>query len=90
MLSIEILHILHVFMDLLMPLNQPFFMVTCAHDMNTVSTATVLPHTPTDINGILSVVFVGAGNFNPKSLGKMFRIRKMKVWNFLLWLKDSV
>jgi hypothetical protein len=55
--------------------------------MNTISTASALPRTPADINGLLSVVFVGAGKINPKSLGKMFRVRK-KVWNFLLWLRD--
>lgn len=34
---------------------------TCAHEMNVVSTATVLPRTPADISGFLSVVFVGPG-----------------------------
>jgi hypothetical protein len=61
---------------------------TCAHDMNTTSTASVLPRTPADVNGMLSVVFVGAKKLEPKSLGKMFRVRKKKVWDFLLWLKD--
>jgi hypothetical protein len=61
---------------------------TCAHDMNLVSTASVLPRTPADINGMLSVVFVGAGKFEKKSLQKMFRIRKHKVWEFLLWLRS--
>ncbi|KAG2040728.1 hypothetical protein BDR03DRAFT_1007901 [Suillus americanus] len=31
----------------------------CAHDMNIVSTASVLPRTPADVNGFLSIVFVG-------------------------------
>ncbi|KIM39066.1 hypothetical protein M413DRAFT_75392, partial [Hebeloma cylindrosporum] len=61
---------------------------TCAHDMNTVSTASVLPRTPADINGMLSVVFVGTNKLDPKSLGKMFRVRKRKVWDFLLWLRN--
>jgi hypothetical protein len=61
---------------------------TCAHDMNIVSTASILPRTPADINGMLSVAFVGAGKFETKSLQKMFRIRKKKVYDFLLWLKD--
>ena len=60
---------------------------TCAHEMNIISTATVLPRTPADINGMLSVVFVGAGKFEIKSMQKMFRIRKKKVYEFLLWLK---
>ena len=61
---------------------------TCAHDMNVLSTVSVLPRTPADVNGMLSVVFVGAGKFEKKSLQNMFRIRKHKVWNFLLWLKN--
>jgi hypothetical protein len=60
---------------------------TCAHDMNLVSTASVLPRTPADINGMLSVVFVGPGKFKADCLGPMFRIRKRKVWAFLQWLK---
>ena len=60
---------------------------TCAHDMNVVSTASVLPRTSADINGMLSVVFIGPGKFNPDCLGPMFKIRKHKVWAFLLWLK---
>ncbi|KAG2146506.1 uncharacterized protein EDB93DRAFT_462806 [Suillus bovinus] len=36
-----------------------FYGNTCAHDMNVMSTVSVLPRTPTDINGFLSVVFIG-------------------------------
>ena len=54
--------------------------------MNVVSTASVLPRTPADINSMLSVVFVGPGKFQPNNLGLSFRIRKAKVWQFLLWL----
>ncbi|KAI6038045.1 hypothetical protein EDC04DRAFT_2570377, partial [Pisolithus marmoratus] len=60
---------------------------TCAHDMNVVSTASVLPHAPADVTGLLSVVFVGPGKLNPKQLGAIFRVRKAKIWAFLLWLK---
>ena len=60
---------------------------TCAHEMNVISTASVLPRTPSDINGMLSVVFVGAGKLNAESLHKMFRVRKKKVQEFLCWLK---
>lgn len=59
---------------------------TCAHEMNIVSTASVLPRTPADINDMLSVVFVGPGKFSPDMLGSQYRIRKKKVWHFLMWL----
>ncbi|KAG1761817.1 hypothetical protein EDD22DRAFT_779283, partial [Suillus occidentalis] len=60
---------------------------TCAHEMNVVSTAAVLPRTPADVNGLLSVVFVGPGKFDPKALGTVFRVRRRKIWSFLVWLK---
>ncbi|KAG2749901.1 hypothetical protein P692DRAFT_201712275, partial [Suillus brevipes Sb2] len=60
---------------------------TCAHEMNVVSTATVLPRTPADVNGLLSVVFVGPGKFDPNALGTVFRVRRRKIWTFLVWLK---
>ena len=37
---------------------------TCAHDMNVVSTATVFPRTPDDVNDMLSVIFIGPENTN--------------------------
>ncbi|KAG2737788.1 hypothetical protein P692DRAFT_201731518, partial [Suillus brevipes Sb2] len=60
---------------------------TCAHDMNIVSTASVLPRTPADINGFLSVIFIGPEAFDLKRVGTLFRVRKHKIWSFLLWLK---
>ena len=60
---------------------------TCAHEMNVDSTATVLPRTPADVNGLLSVAFIGPSKFKPGYLGNMYRIRKSKVWGFLQWLK---
>jgi hypothetical protein len=60
---------------------------TCAHEMNVSSTATVLPLTPSDVNDLLSVVFIGSRKFKPEFLGNMYRIRKSKVWQFLRWLK---
>ncbi|KAG1733086.1 hypothetical protein EDD22DRAFT_788122, partial [Suillus occidentalis] len=60
---------------------------TCAHKMNVVSTMMVLPHTPADVNGLLSVVFVGPGKFDLKALGTVFRVRRHKIWSFLVWLK---
>ncbi|KIO27741.1 hypothetical protein M407DRAFT_72777, partial [Tulasnella calospora MUT 4182] len=62
---------------------------TCAHDMNVISTATVLPRTPTDIVGQLSVIFVGPWKLKPQALKAVFRIRKAKVWRFLIWLKQN-
>ncbi|KAG1829117.1 hypothetical protein EV424DRAFT_461362 [Suillus variegatus] len=46
---------------------------TCAHDTNVVSTASVLPRTPSDVNGLLSIIFIGPGKFNAKQLGTVFR-----------------
>jgi len=42
-----------------------------------------------NINGMLSVVFIGPGKFKSERLGPMFKIRKQKVWVFLLWLKHN-
>ena len=39
---------------------------TCAHEMNVVSTVSVVPRTIGDINSILTVVFVGQKKFDPK------------------------
>ncbi|KAG2135308.1 hypothetical protein DEU56DRAFT_871719 [Suillus clintonianus] len=61
---------------------------TCAHDTNVMSTASVLPRTPADINGFLSVVFIGPQPFDPKRMGMLFRVRKHKIWSFLVWLKS--
>ncbi|KAG2150884.1 hypothetical protein DEU56DRAFT_728288, partial [Suillus clintonianus] len=59
---------------------------TCAHETNIVSTAKVLPRTPADINGMLTVVFVGPAKLTPHSLKTLFRIWKQLVWSFLRWL----
>jgi hypothetical protein len=60
---------------------------TCAHDMNVSSTATVLPRTPADINGMISVVFIGPV-MNLKGLKTVFKVRKNRIMSFLLWLKS--
>ena len=60
---------------------------TCAHEMNVNSTAAVLPRAPSDVNDLLSVVFIGSHKFRPEYLGNMYRIRKSKVWRFLQWLR---
>ena len=38
---------------------------SCAHEVNVVSTASVLPRTPGDINSIFTVVSIVSRNFNP-------------------------
>jgi hypothetical protein len=60
---------------------------TCAHEMNVVSTESVLPRTVADITDMITIVFVGAGKFDLNCLLKILKIRKTKVWNFLLWLR---
>ena len=55
---------------------------SCAHEVNVVSTASVLPRTPGDINSVLTIVFIGYGKFNPKHMGSMLKIHKNKVWHF--------
>lgn len=62
---------------------------TCAHDTNVVSTASVLPRTPADVLGQLSVVFVGPGPPKKEHLRSIFRIRRAKVRKFLCWLKEN-
>ncbi|KZT35093.1 hypothetical protein SISSUDRAFT_990986, partial [Sistotremastrum suecicum HHB10207 ss-3] len=61
---------------------------TCAHDTNVISTVEVLPRTPADVLGHLTVVFVGAGVVQPHVLKNMFQVRKEKVWQTLMWLKE--
>ena len=55
--------------------------------MNIVSTASVLPHTPSDINDLLSVIFIGPEKFKPENTGNLFRVRKSKIAAFLGFLK---
>ena len=45
---------------------------TCAHEMNIVSTVSILPHTLSDINDLLSMVFIGPGKFKPEDLDGVF------------------
>ena len=60
---------------------------TCAHNMNVVSTASVLPRIPSDLNDALSIVFIGDEKFDPRRIYAMFRVRKSKICNFLRFLK---
>ena len=63
---------------------------TCAHEMNVVSTANVLPRMSSEIQGQLSIVFVGPGPIKPQQLNKTFRIDKIRVWRFLVGLKENI
>src|SRR5882762_1900294 len=58
----------------------------CMHEMNVVSTASVLLRTPADINETLRIVFIGPGEFQNEYLKDVYWIHKAKVWDFLLWL----
>ena len=61
---------------------------SCAHPQNTVSTAKVLPRTPADVAGCISVVFTGPNKTVPKAaLKNVFRVRKNVVRDFLEWLR---
>ena len=62
---------------------------TCTHDMNIISTASVLPCTPMDVNSLIGIVFLGPKPLNAKDLGPIFRVWKEKIWSFLLWLTDN-
>lgn len=59
----------------------------CVHDMNVISTALILPHTLIDVNGLLSVIFVGPREFNPKILRTILYVCWSKIWAFLVWLR---
>jgi Helitron helicase-like domain at N-terminus/AAA domain len=68
----------------------PFRMVgnTCAHPANVPSIATVLPRMPADVNGHLTVVFVGK-KFDKKKLPPLFRVRRSVITKFLHFLSQS-
>ncbi|KAI6017871.1 hypothetical protein EDC04DRAFT_2576584, partial [Pisolithus marmoratus] len=80
-------HVTHLFQSSDPSQPKVFHGNTCAHDMNVISTASVLPQTPADVTSLLSVIFVGPSKFSPKQLGTIFCVRKAKIWSFLLWLK---
>ncbi|KLO07133.1 hypothetical protein SCHPADRAFT_801810, partial [Schizopora paradoxa] len=66
-----------------------FYGNTCAHELNVASTARVLPRTPADVNGMLSIAFIGNSKYKKACLRQIFQIRKAKVWKFLVWLKHN-
>ncbi|KAK0502569.1 hypothetical protein EDD18DRAFT_1044710, partial [Armillaria luteobubalina] len=51
-----------------------FYGNTCAHDVNLVSTVSVLPRTPSDIKDMLSVIFMGLHQSMKSYLKTMFYI----------------
>ncbi|KZV80626.1 hypothetical protein EXIGLDRAFT_629852, partial [Exidia glandulosa HHB12029] len=63
-----------------------FYGNTCAHPQNVVKTANVLPRSPGDINDTIAVLFVGPGQYKPDILEKVFRVRRQKIIDFLVWL----
>jgi len=67
----------------------PFVMYgnTCAHPLNTVQTAQVLPRTVADVAGHIGVLFVGPKQYKLGVLQKAFRVRRSKLRDFLFWLK---
>ena len=54
-----------------------------------ISTATVLPCTPSDINDLLSMVFIGPRKFKAGDLGGLFHVCKHKILHFLKWLFEN-
>ncbi len=61
---------------------------TCAHDLNFVLTATVLPRVPADVKGMLSVVFVGLWQPLKESEDSVPH-KKRQAWEFLTWLAKN-
>jgi hypothetical protein len=61
---------------------------TCAHAMNVLSTASVLPRTLSDMNNMLTVVFIGPV-LKLDKLKTQFLVRKTKVWDYLNWLRAN-
>ncbi|KAG1817182.1 uncharacterized protein BJ212DRAFT_1270530, partial [Suillus subaureus] len=80
-------HVTHLFQSTDPSQPKVFHGNTCTHDMNVMSTVTILPCTPSDINGFISVVFIGPNKFDPKCMGSLFQVQKEKIWAFLNWLK---
>ena len=66
--------------------NRVFKGNTCAHQMDINSTVSVLPRTPEDVNGNISVVFLGSSPYRSACLKTVFFVRKKKIWSFLNWL----
>jgi Helitron helicase-like domain at N-terminus/PIF1-like helicase len=58
---------------------------TCAYPTNVPSTARILPRLPADVNGSLTVVFVGS-SFNANKLPPLFRVRRRIIQRFLNFL----
>ncbi len=61
---------------------------TCAHNLNFVLTATVLPRVPADIKGMLSVIFIGSRQPLKESEDSVPH-KKRQAWEFLTWLAEN-
>ncbi|THU97062.1 hypothetical protein K435DRAFT_610920, partial [Dendrothele bispora CBS 962.96] len=64
---------------------------TCAHELNVVSTAKKLPWTPTDINGMISIIFVGPKKLTVDELKKpqQFYVRRDVIQKILYYLFNN-
>ena len=52
----------------------------CTHKMNTISTVSALPRTPTNVNGMSSIVYIRAKNTRSKSpLEKLYKPEKLSI-----------
>ncbi|KAE9391589.1 hypothetical protein BT96DRAFT_749375, partial [Gymnopus androsaceus JB14] len=61
---------------------------TCAHPMNLFKNATTLPWAPSDLNDLISIVFVGPRKLKPEELRKLtpYVVRKPKISALLKFL----
>ncbi len=53
---------------------------TCAHFMNVLSTVNALPQMSADVQGMISIMFVGKGSLEKAFLRDIFQVQKEKVW----------
>lgn len=67
-------HIVHLFQSTDPALPNVLHGNTCVHEMNVVSTVSVLPWTASDVNGALSVIFIGLEKFRSELLKDIFQI----------------
>ncbi|KAF9056764.1 hypothetical protein BDP27DRAFT_1146750, partial [Rhodocollybia butyracea] len=58
---------------------------TCAHPMQVISHAKKLPRTPSDVNDLITVVFVGSRKLRKDELSKLsaYMVRKSKILSLL-------
>lgn len=66
-----------------------FYGNTCAHPLNAVQTADILPRTVADMNQNIGILFVGPGKHKPNILRKIFRVRRAKVIALSQFLRST-